>query len=82
MNVLVTLAVIAVLAMWAVAVYGRLTRLRSQVLLAWKRLEVDRSNDAVRTVYNKHVHAYNAALHAFPANVLGQLVGFKPANPF
>jgi hypothetical protein len=81
-NVLVTVLVLALAVMWALAVYGRLNRLRAQVVLAWKRLEPDRSNEVVRTVYNKHVRAYNAALEAFPANLIGQLFGFKPANPF
>ena len=82
MNVLVTFVVLALAVMWALAVYRKLARLRSQVLLVWKRLELDRSNDSVRTVYNNHVHIYNATLEAFPASVLGPLFGFKPANRF
>ena len=43
----------------------RLARLREQVKLAWKRLEADQSNEAVKSVYNKHVAMYNEALEAF-----------------
>ena len=82
MNVLVTVVVLAAAAMWALAVYQRLARLRDQVKLAWKRLEGDQSNDAVRSVYNKHVDTYNNALDGFPANVVGMAAGFKPARPF
>ena len=82
MNVLFTLAVVAVLAAWASAVYARLARLRGQVKQAWTRLADDTSNVAVRTVYNKHVDLYNAALEAFPANLVGPASGFKPARRF
>jgi hypothetical protein len=82
MNVLFTIAVIAAAAMWALAVFTRLSKLRGQVTQAWKRLEADQSNEAVRTVYNKHVDMYNAALEAFPANVVGPAAGFKPARRF
>ena len=82
MNVLFTIAVIAVVAMWALAVYTRLSRLREHVKQAWKRLEVDRSNEAVRHVYNKHVESYNNALGAFPANIVGPATGFKTAKRF
>ena len=82
MNVLFTLGVIAVLAMWALAVLTRLSRLREQVKQAWKRLEADRSSEAVRNVYNRHVALYNAALEAFPANIVGPAGGFKPARRF
>ena len=82
MNVLFTVFVLAVAAMWALAVYRRLTLLREQVKLAWKRLEANQSDEAVRTVYNKHVAQYNAALEAFPANIIGPTAGFKPAKPF
>ena len=82
MNVLFTIAVIAVVVMWAVAVLTRLSRLREQVKQAWKRLETDRSNEAVRNVYNKYVDLYNAALDGFPANVIGPASGFKPGRRF
>ena len=40
------------------------------------------TNAAVKTVYNKHVTAYNAALESFPAYLVGPLFGFKPARTF
>ena len=82
MNVLFTIAVIGVVAMWAAAVLTRLSRLREQVTQAWKRLETDRSNEAVRTVYNRQVDVYNAALDGFPANIIGPASGFKAAKRF
>ena len=82
MNVLFTLALIAAVAAWASAVYARLSRLREQVKQAWHRLEADTSNTAVRTIYNKHVDLYNAALDSFPANLIGPASGFKAARRF
>jgi len=82
MNVLFTIALIAVVAMWALAVYTRLSRLREQVKQAWKLLEIDRTNEAVRHVYNRHVDSYNKALGAFPANIVGPATGFKAAKRF
>jgi len=81
-NVLVTVAFIAGVAMWALAVIRRLTRMREQVKLVWKKLEGDQSNEAIKTVYNKHVVAYNNALDSFPAYLIAPLAGFKPARPF
>ena len=82
MSVLFTLAVLAAAGAWALMVIRRLTALREQVKLAWQRLEPDPSNDAVRTVYNKHVALYNDALEVFPAYLVGPAAGFKPAKPF
>ena len=82
MSVLFTLAVLAVVGMWALAVYRRLAGLRAQVTLAWKRLEPDQSNEAVKNVYNKHVTIYNDALASFPAYLIAPLTGLKRANPF
>ena len=82
MNVLFTLVVIAAVGAWVLTVYRRLARLREQVMLAWKRLEADQSNEAVKSVYNKHVSLYNDALEAFPANLVGPAAGFKPARHF
>ena len=82
MNVLFTLAVIAAIGAWALVVIRRLTVLRGQVTLAWKRLEADLSNEAIKTVYNKHVAIYNNALAEFPANLLAPLASFKPAKQF
>ena len=82
MNVLFTLVIIAAAAAWALMVYRRLAALRQQVALAWKRLEPDQSNEAVKNVYNKHVTIYNNALNAFPASLLGPAAGFRSAKPF
>ena len=82
MNVVFTLVVFAVVAAWALVVVRRLTQLREQVKLAWKRLEPDQSNEAVKSVYNKHVAMYNEAFKAFPANLVGPAAGFKPAKHF
>jgi hypothetical protein len=49
-NVLFTVAVLAAVAAWALTVYRRLAALRHQVKLAWKRLEVDQTNEAIKTV--------------------------------
>ena len=57
-------------------------RLREQVKLAWSRLEADQSNEAVKSVYNKHVAMYNDALDGFPANLVGPAAGFKSAKHF
>jgi hypothetical protein len=81
-NVVFTLVVLAVAAAWALVVVRRLTQLREQVTLAWKRLEADQSNEAVKSVYNKHVTIYNNALDAFPANLIGPAAGFTSAKHF
>jgi hypothetical protein len=81
-NVVFTLVVFAVAAAWVLVVVRRLTQLREQVKLAWKRLEADQSNEAVKSVYNKHVVMYNEALDGFPANLVGPAAGFKPAKHF
>lgn len=80
MSVLFTVAVLAIAAAWALMAIRRLAALREQVKLAWKRLEPDPANDAVRTVYNKHVAIYNAALKVFPAYLVGPMAGFKSAK--
>ena len=82
MNVLFTVVLLLAAGAWALMVYRRLAGLRDQVTSAWKRLETDQSNEAVKTVYNKHVALYNAALDAFPANLIGPAGGFRPARPF
>ena len=82
MTVLFTLAVLAVAGAWALTVYRRLQALRAQVKLAWKRLEAEQSNEAVKTVYNKHVALYNSALESFPAYLVAPVTGLKPARPF
>ena len=82
MSVLFTIAVLAVVAMSGMAVYGRLLRLRNHVKIAWKQLEPDPSNAAARNVYNESVTRYNDALEAFPANVVAGVAGFHPAKLF
>jgi hypothetical protein len=81
-QVLVTILLIIAIAMWTTAVYSRLARLRKQVKQAWSRLEVDQTNEAIKTVYNKHVNLYNQALEAFPANLIAPMAGFKPARRY
>lgn len=82
MQVLLTVGLIAALAVWLFAVTRRLARMREEVKLAWKKLEADPSSEAIKHVYNKHVSTYNAALEDFPANVVGPVAGFKPARHF
>lgn len=82
MNVLLTVAIITIVAMWTTAVYARLSRLRDHVKQAWTQLDVDRTNHAVRNVYNTRVEIYNAALETFPANIVGPAAGFKCAKRF
>ena len=82
MQVLLTIVLIAGAAAWMLAVQRRLAQMRGQVKAAWKLLEGDQANAAVRSVYNKHVAAYNAALQAFPAYFVGPLAGFKPARSY
>jgi hypothetical protein len=81
-NVLITLALIVILAMWATTVYSRLARLKHGVKEAWQRLETDKGNSALRKVYNERVGKYNAALEAFPAYLIAPLTGLSPARRF
>jgi hypothetical protein len=81
-QVLLTIGLLAILAMWAMATIRRLDKMRSEVKLVWEKLEADRSSEAIRNVNNKHVEGYNAALESFPANIIGPLAGFKPARRF
>ena len=82
MNVVFTIAVLAAILVWAFAVYNRLLRLRDRVNKAWRHLEPDQSNDVAKTVYNRAVTEYNAALDGFPANLVAMVAGFKPARGF
>lgn len=82
MQVLITIGVLLLLGAWAAAVYRRLVVLREQVKLAWKLLEPEPSNEAVKNVYNKHVTQYNDALERFPANLIAPLTGLKAARRF
>lgn len=85
MNVLFTIAVFAVLAMWALAVHNRLRRLRRQILVEWQALEAretagDPGADGKR--YNQLAAAYNATIEGFPDNIIAGLAGFRPAQMF
>lgn len=82
MNVVVTLVFFAAVAVWWFAVYNRVLRLRDRVKEAWRLLETDQSSEGAKTVYNRAVDAYNAALNGFPANVVAMVAGFKPARHF
>ena len=85
MNVLFTLALFAGLAMWGLAVYRRLHRLRQAILLEWNKLDArekagETGIDGTR--YNQLAAAYNAALDAFPDTLIAGLAGFRPAQMF
>jgi hypothetical protein len=89
LSVLFTLAVLAVGALWGMAVFTRLVRLRGLVTRAWKLLDAQlkeggeaATTDSARKVYNDAVIAYNAALLAFPANIIAGMAGFHAAKPF
>ncbi len=82
MNVIFTLVFFAAVGAYALTCYRRLLGLQIQVKLAWKRLEADQSNDAIKNVYNRHVRSYNEALEAFPGYLIGPVSGFKPARYF
>ena len=82
MNVVFTVAVLAAVLVWAFAVYNRLLRLRERVNKAWQLLEPDQSNESAKTVYNRHVSEYNAALEGFPASLVAIVAGLKPARSF
>lgn len=74
MNVAITLVVVILIAVWGLAVYGQLVRVRAQVKNAW----TGRDRDS----YVRRATAYNTALAAFPGNVVAGIAGFKPAKPF
>ena len=84
MNVLFTIAVLTALAMWGLAVYTRLHRLRRQIVSEWKQLDArEKAGEATDgTRYNQLAAAYNAALEAFPQNLIAGLAGFRPAQMF
>jgi len=84
-NVLFTVAVLAVVALWALAIHNRLHRLRRQILIEWKKLDArekagEAGVDGAR--YNELAAAYNAALEGFPENIIAGLAGFRPAQKF
>ena len=83
MNVLFTIAVLAVAAAWALAVHTRLNRLRRQILLEWKKLDTrekagEANLDGAR--YNELAAAYNAALERFPDSLVASMAGFRAAQ--
>ena len=83
MNVLFTIAVLAGLALWALAVYNRLHRLRRRILGEWKQLDArEKSGEAALdgTRYNQLAAAYNAALETFPDNIVAGMAGFRAAQ--
>lgn len=84
MNVLFTVVVLAGVGMWALASYTRLHRLRGQIFSEWKALDArekaGQPTDGTR--YNKLAATYNAALDAFPQNIIAGLAGFHPAQMF
>ena len=84
MNVLFTVVVLAGVGMWALASYTRLHRLRVQIFSEWKALDArekaGQGTDGTR--YNQLATAYNAALAAFPQNIIAGLAGFHPAQMF
>jgi len=83
MQVFLTVGLFAGIAIWIFIALRKLALMRTQIKLTWKKLEADQSNEAIKSVYNKHVAAYNDALeNTFPANVIGALAGFKPARRF
>ena len=82
MNVVVTIVVLAAIAVWAFAVYNRLLRLRERVKEAWRHLEADRTNESAKTVYNRSVETYNTALDGFPGSLIALAASFKPAQRF
>lgn len=82
MSVVFTIAAIAAIGAWAFAVHQRLVRLRDRVREAWRHLEADPASDSARTVYNRCVQHYNAALGGFPANLVAMMAGFKGARRY
>ena len=84
MNVLFTIAVLAGAAMWALASYTRLHRLRRQIFREWQQLDArEKAGDATDgTRYNQLATTYNAAREAFPQNLIAGLAGFRPAQMF
>ena len=84
MNVIVTIVFLAGVGMWALASYTRLDRLRRQIFSEWKHLDArEKAGEATDgTRYNQLATAYNAALDAFPQNLIAGLAGFRPAQMF
>jgi hypothetical protein len=95
MSVLITAGALLALALWALGVYRRLVGLRAQVTRRWRDVhalrkrhqegaagtadEADALEHAERT-YTLVAGRYNAAIAAFPGNVLAGMAGFKRAE--
>jgi hypothetical protein len=81
-NVLLTIVVLAAAAMWGLASYNRLVRLRALVKAEFKRLEASAQTEADGKRYNAVAEKYNSAREAFPANIIASMAGFRPAQMF
>lgn len=84
MSVIFTIAVMVGVGMWVLASYTRLHRLRRQIFSEWKQLDArEKAGEATDgSRYNQLAAAYNAALAAFPQNLIAGLAGFRPAQMF
>jgi hypothetical protein len=81
-NVLFTIVVLGAAAMWGLAVYTRLVRLRTAVKEEFKRLQASAEAEADGKRYNAIAKQYNDALEVFPANIVASIAGFRPAQMF
>jgi hypothetical protein len=81
-NVLFTIVVLLAAAMWGLAAFNRLVRLRAEVKAEFKRLEASAQTDADGKRYNDVAEKYNNAREAFPANIIASMAGFRPAQMF
>jgi hypothetical protein len=81
-NVLFTIVVLAAAALWGLAAYSRLVRLRAAVMAEFKRLEASDQTEAAGKRYNELAEKYNNELDSFPANIIASMAGFRPAQMF
>jgi len=81
-NVLLTIVVLVAAALWGLAAYSRLVRLRALVKAEFKRLEASDQTEADGKRYNDVAERYNTAREAFPANIIAAMAGFRPAQMF
>jgi hypothetical protein len=84
-SVLFTIAVLAGAAMWALAIYHRLSRMRRQILAEWQQLAARKTRgepgvDGTR--YNELAASYNAARETFPDSLVASLARFGRAHVF
>lgn len=84
MNVLLTIAILGVLGVWAISSYARLVGLRRQVTIRWREVHTSRPAGLdpaiVKERYNLVARQYNASLDAFPGALIGAMAGFKRAE--